>query len=261
VLWRRQYRGELTAATGSVDALGIVVFTADAKDERTQLHSIDPGTGQLRWSKPISCSSPSFGPGVPGQFTLECGTPSIIDAHTAHVIDTPGRQMPRAGSDVYATTVQRADGPTRTDVTLVLDSEGKTIDEISGVQSVSPPNHGSVLLYSDVDGWLLRDYREHQSFAVPLERKPSRGSHEVASDYWLINYVETAWLKSRLIVTDLSQEQRRLHLIDPAHPDATPVSADVPCEHNESMGDLQVVAGAVIVTCRRHETRVVGLVS
>lgn len=261
VLWHRQYTGDMTAATGSVDALGIVVFTASgADDERTQLHSIDPATGQLRWSKPISCSNPSFGPGTPGQFTLGCSTPSIIDAHTGDVIDTPGKHVATAGSDAYTTSVQRGDGPTRSDVTLVLDPAGQTIDEIPGVEAVSRANNGFLLMYSDLDGWLLRDYRKHQSFPVPIDVRSQSGSYKVELEYWLIHDVETVWLNSRLIVTDMSSDAPRLHLIDPARPEAVPVNTEIPCARRQSLQDLQAVPGAVAVVCRGDGTEVVGMV-
>lgn len=261
VLWRRQYTGDMTELAGSVDALGFVVYTADDPDgERTQLHSIDPATGQLRWSKPISCSTPSIGPGTPGQFTLDCGTPSTIDARTGDVIDSPGKHIATAGSDAYTTSDQRGDGPTRSDVTLVLDPAGRTIDETPRVEPVSRANNGFLLMYSDLDGWLLRDYRNHQSFSVPIDARSQSGSYKVGLEYWLINNVETAWLDNRLIVTDLSSPRPRLYLIDPARPDAIPVSTEIPCARGQYLRDLQAVAGAVVVVCRGDDTEVVGMV-
>lgn len=262
VLWRRQYSGDLTAAAGSVDALGIVVFSADAKDERTQLHSIDPATGQLRWSKPISCSNPTFLAGTPGQFSLDCWTPSIIDARTGAVIDTPGKHAPRAGSDAYVTSVNRGDGPAQTEVTLVLDPNGKTIDEISGVHPVSRADNGFLLMYADSEGWLLRDYRKRRSIPVRIDigPRPRSGSYEVETRYWLDNSVETAWLDSRLVVVDTAGAPRRLQLVDPARPNADAVSAELPCARGESMQDLEAVAGAVIVRCNSDGDAVVGLV-
>jgi outer membrane protein assembly factor BamB len=67
-LWRRQHVGErVTGAAGSIDALGISVFTGDYGndgDSATRLYSLDPATGRLRWSQIISCSNPTPSPGA-----------------------------------------------------------------------------------------------------------------------------------------------------------------------------------------------------
>ncbi|HET6735624.1 PQQ-binding-like beta-propeller repeat protein [Mycobacterium sp.] len=256
VLWRRQYNdgGEVTAATGSVDALGMAVFTADSAGEgpdrsRTRFYSFDPATGQLRWSRPISCSNPTLTPGTAGQFGFDCGKPSIMDAHSGDTIDVPGEYTPRAGTDAYviATPLPHSD-PAPTDVTRVMDPAGKVIDEVPGTYPASEPHDGVLLVYGGGDTWVLRDYRNHRSTPVPI-RIPAGSA---------LADVETIWLKNRLVVTNPYDPQHRFELVDLTRPTAEPTTAESPCPRGQSPRGVQAVAGAIVVQCRSAD--VVGLV-
>jgi hypothetical protein len=254
VLWRREYSsgGEVTAATGSVDALGMVVFTANApvsgSDSRTRLHSLDPATGRERWSQPISCSNPTLNPGTPGQFAYDCSKPSLIDAHTGAFTDVPGEYAPTAGTDIYvASFTEWDDRGSAMDKTLVIDPDGRVVDETSGVTAVSTAHNGFLLVHSG-GSWMMRDYRSHRSTRVPM------GSVPVPTNYDRPN---TAWLDDRLLVA-AEKRDAPLFLVDPARPTQQPLSSPPPCPRDETVRDLQVVAGAVIAQC--DTDRVVGLV-
>lgn len=240
----------MTAATGSVDALAMTVFAAEAVPDQTRLYSLDPSTGQLRWSRPFSCN-PIPATGTPGKFSFQCGqTPSVIDAHTGETTDMPGRQYrnPRAGTDVYVspTADPTKDGPNATDVTLVVDPDGQIIDQIPGTHPVSRAHNGFLLLYGGGDAWLMRDYRKHQSTPVAIHLDTRYGLEEV----------ETAWFNNTLAITTQAREQP-VFLIDPARPVDNPSSTEAPCRE-ERLRRLKSVAGAVIAQCRW--TQVVGLV-
>jgi hypothetical protein len=252
VMWRRQYSGELTAATGSVDALAITVFDADALTDRTQLYSFDPSTGELRWSRPISCSNPTPASGTPGKFSFQCGpTSSVIDAHTGKTTDMPGMQYrnPRAGDDVYVSSTSDAnrDGPQASDATFVIDPDGRIIDQIPGSYPMSRAANGFLLLYGTGETWLLRDYRKHQSTVVPIHIDRQYGLEDI----------QTAWLKNSLAFTT-EERDHPLLLIDPARPAANPSTIGAPCPHDSRLRDLQAVAGAVLAKCRW--TQVAGMV-
>ncbi|WP_328518126.1 outer membrane protein assembly factor BamB family protein [Mycolicibacterium arseniciresistens] len=252
VLWRREYSsgGKVTAATGSVDALGMAVFTADAavsgSNSRTRLHSLDPATGRERWSQPISCSNPTLHPGTPGQFAYDCSKPSLIDAHTGVFTDVPGEYAPRAGTDVYvASFTEWDDRGSATDKTLVMDPDGRVVDEMSGATAVSTAHNGFLLVHSG-GTWMMRDYRSHRSTPVPL------GSVPVPTNYERPN---TAWLDDRLLIA-AEKRDAPLFLVDPARPTQEPLSSAPPCPGDETVRDLQVVAGAVVAQC--DTDRVVG---
>lgn len=256
VLWRREYGsgGKVTAATGSVDALGMAVFTADAavsgSDSRTRFHSLDPATGRERWSQSISCSNPTLSPGTPGQFGYDCSRPSLIDAHTGAFTDVPGEYAPTAGTDVYVASFTEWDGRgTATAKTLVIDPDGRVVDELSDAAAVSTAHNGFLLVHSG-GTWMMRDYRRHRSTPVPLRSVPV----PVPTNY---DRPTTAWLDDRLLVTAEKRDEPLL-LIDPTRPAEEPLSTPPPCRREETVRDLQVVAGAVIAQCGTD--RVVGLV-
>ncbi|OBG89731.1 hypothetical protein A5699_12950 [Mycobacterium sp. E802] len=246
VLWRREYSrgGEVTAATGSIDALGVVVFTADAPEidnSRTRLHSLDPSTGEERWNDLIDCSNPTLDPGTPGQFSYRCGgEPAVIDAHTGDFTDMPGEYAPDAGSDVYVVSDPRPQqDPTESDVTWVVSPDGSVIDEIPGTYPMSEARDGMLLVYGGADTWLLRDYRNHRSTTLPLRIETRYG----------LDTIDTIWLNRRLVVTTRYEYPQRLQMVDPARPVDIQVSAESPCPQDEGLRELYGVAGAVIAQC------------
>jgi len=256
VLWRRQYTdgGKVTAATGGTDALGMTVFTADSAGEgpqrtRTRLYSLDPATGQVRFAQPISCSDPTLDPGTPGQFTVRCGTVSIIDARTGIRVDVPSEYTPLAGTDAYLIRHPRLRGdPTPTDVTRVVDPNGRVLDEVPGTRAVSSPCDGYLLLYNGGETWVLRDYRNHRSMRVPLHVS-------VGSD---LSDVEAHWLRHKMLVTNPYNRPRQFDLVDPTRPSDSPVTAESPCPPRRYQGRAVVAVGAIIVPCAWDE--VIGLV-
>jgi len=256
VLWRRQYTdgGKVTAATGGIDALSMTVFTADSAGEgpqrtRTRLYSLDPATGQVRFAQPISCSSPTLDPGTPGQFTVRCGTTSIIDARTGTRVDVPSKFTPEAGTDAYLISNPRHRGdPTPADVTRVIDPAGTVLDEIPGTFAASTPHDGLVLLFAGGDSWVLRDYRNHRSATVPLHVG-------VGSD---LSNVEARWLGDKLLVANSYDRPRQLDLVDPTHPSVIPSTTESPCPRTQYQDRVLAVAGAIIVPCAW--TEVIGLV-
>jgi hypothetical protein len=254
VLWRREYSGggKVTAATGSIDALGMAVFTANApasgSDSRTRFHSLDPATGRERWSQSISCSSPTLSPGTQGQFAYNCAKPSLIDAHTGAFTEVPGKHAPTAGTDVYVSSFTEWDGRgSSTEKTLVIDPSGRVVDEMSDA-AVASTAHNGFLLVHDGGTWMMRDYRRHRSTPVALRSVPVPTNYERPI---------TAWLGGRLLVT-AEMPDGPVVLIDPTRPAEEPLSTPPPCPRDETVRDLQVVAGAVIARCGTD--RVVGLV-
>ena len=246
VLWRREYSrgGEVTAAAGSIDALGVVVFTADAPEinnSRTRLHSLDPSTGEERWNDLIDCSNPTLDPGTPGQFSYRCGgQPAVIDAHTGDITDMPGEYAPDAGSDVYVVSDPRPhQDPTESDVTRVVSPDGSVIDEIPGTYPMSEARDGMLLVYGGADTWLLRDYRNHRSTTLPLRIETRYG----------LDTVDTIWLHRRLVITTRYEYPQRLQMVDPARPSDAPDSIESPCPRDESLRELHAVPGAVIAQC------------
>jgi len=200
--------------------------------------------------------SPTAAPGTSGQFFFSCGqAPSAIDARTGSAIDIPGahNRAPSAGSDVYVASdvvpVSSEDGPKPTDATLVIDPQGRIIDQVPGTYPASAANDGFVLVYGGGDTWRLRDYRKHQSMPVPIHLDTTYG----------LGDVETAWLRTSLAITMRSGAQPLL-LVDPIHPVAEPTSAVAPCTRHELKRRIQAVAGAVILQCEGRSTRIVGLV-
>ncbi|BBZ15272.1 outer membrane protein assembly factor BamB family protein [Mycobacterium branderi] len=251
VLWRRQYGGgEVTAATGSVDALGMAVFTADSTSDgpdRTRLHSLDPATGELRWSRPISCSNPTLSPGTPGQFGFSCAKPSIVDAHTGNTIDVPGNYTPRAGPDAYVIEQQPPEDGAPADATRVMDPAGKIIDEVPGAYPVSVPHNGFLLVYGGGSTWVLRDYHHHRSTPVLIRTNPGR-----------LQDLETVWLRNSLLITNPYDHPRRFELVDPNRPGGSPRIIESPCAHDKYLADIQSVAGAVVAQCSSSD--MVGMV-
>ncbi|MEE6164000.1 MULTISPECIES: outer membrane protein assembly factor BamB family protein [unclassified Mycolicibacterium] len=256
VLWRRQYNdgGEVTAATASVDALAMTVFTADSEDEgpeqtRTRLYSLDPATGDVRWVQPISCSNPTLTPGTPGQFGVGCGKASIMDAHTGNKIEVPGDFPPWAGTDAYVVSTARLDR--REDGTRVLDPAGKVIDEIPDSYPVGRPHDGYLLVYVGDDRWLLRDYRSHQSIRIPLHVRTGSRNDDPAD-------VEAIWLRNGLLVTNPYYGHGRLELVNLTRPGDNPTIITSPCPDGQSPQGVHAAAGAVVVQCRSID--VAGLV-
>lgn len=253
VLWRRQYTegGKVTAATGSIDALAMTVFYSDSPGEgpdrsRTRLYSLDPATGDQRWSRPISCSNPDLSPGAVGQFGYSCWKPSIIDARTGQTTDVPGDYTPHAGPDAYvASTAWPQGAPTPEDVTRVIDTAGQVIDQIPGTYPVSSPRDGLVLLYAGRDSWVLRDYRNHRSTPVPIQAGVRRLSD--------LEDLHTIWLKNKLLVSTPYEREHFLQLVDPAHPADAPSVAASPCAPNQYPSDVDAAAGAVLVNCARKD--------
>lgn len=250
VLWRRQYNdgGEITAATGSVDALGMAVFYSDSPGEgpdrlRTRLYSLDPATGDERWSRPISCSSPTLSRGADGQFAYDCGKPSIIDAHDGKTTDVPGDYNPDAGPNAYvaSTPWPHGDPTTVEDVTRVFDTAGQVIDEIPNSYPVSRPHNGLILLYGGRGSWLLRDYRNHRSTPIPLQAQVRVGSD--------LEDVDTIWLNKHLLVSTPYEREHFLQLVDLAHPTDAPTVAASPCTPDQYPTDVDAVAGALLVNC------------
>lgn len=253
VLWRRQYNGgEVTAAAGSVDALGMSVFTGDYTNDGqdgTRFYSLDPATGQLRSNRTISCSNPTIEPGAAGQFGYRCGRPSIMDAHTGNTIDVPGEYAPRAGTDAYVVaTPLPPENQKPKDATRVMDPAGRVIDEIPGTYPVSEPNNGLLFVYGGNDTWLLRDYRNHRSTRVPF--RVEKGDP--------LRDVETIWFNNGLLVTNRYEYPPRFHLVSLTRPADIPAVAESPCPRDHSAVDVQAGAGAIFVQCR--DTEVVGLV-
>ncbi|WP_082022770.1 outer membrane protein assembly factor BamB family protein [Mycolicibacterium setense] len=246
VLWRREHSrgGDVTAATGSIDALGVVVFTADAPEidnSRTRLHSLDPATGAERSNDLIDCSNPTLDPGTTGQFSYRCaGKPGVIDAHTGHITEMPGEYAPDAGSDVYVVSDPRPhQDPTESDVTRVVSPDGRVIDEVPGTYPMSEARDGMLLVYGGGDSWLLRDYRNHRSTPLPLRIETRYG----------LDTIDTDWLNQRLVVTTRYEYPQRLQIVDPARPSDNPVSVESPCPRDERLRELHAVAGAVIAQC------------
>lgn len=254
VLWRREYSdgGHVTAATGSIDALGMAVFTADSVGEgpdstRTRLYSLDPATGQVRWAGPIPCSNPTLSPGVAGQFAVDCMKPVIMDARTGNTIEVPGIWAPKAGTDAYVVDEPQPHfDPEPTDVTRVLDRAGKVIDEIPGSYPASTPHDGLLLLRGSGGTWLLRDYRTHRSTVVPIDPN-SRPAD-----------VDAVWLTNKLLIPNRISQEQQFQLVDLTHPADEPVIIDSPCPRGQYQFIIEAVAGAVIVQCRLSE--VIGLV-
>ncbi|WKG06060.1 PQQ-binding-like beta-propeller repeat protein [Mycolicibacterium sp. HK-90] len=246
VLWRREYSqgGEVTAATGSVDALGMAVFTSDAPEinnSQTRFHSLDPATGRERWNDLIDCSNPTLDPGTPGQFSYRCGgKPAVIDAHTGDITDMPGEYAPDAGSDVYVVSDPRPnEDPAQSDVTRVAGPDGRVIDEVPGTYPMSEARDGMLLLYGGGGTWLLRDYRNHRSIPLPLRIETRYG----------LDTIDTTWLNQRLVITTRYEFPQRLQIVDPARPSDIPAGVESPCPRDERLRELQAVAGAVIAQC------------
>ena len=81
VLWRRQFHdGErLKSMAGSIDALAVAIDTGLGR----RLDSLDPATGQVRWSRPSDCA---VSPGTPGQFGLACRPAPALGEHTTELL-------------------------------------------------------------------------------------------------------------------------------------------------------------------------------
>ncbi|MCV7081483.1 outer membrane protein assembly factor BamB family protein [Mycolicibacterium insubricum] len=202
VLWRRQFHdGErLKSMTGSIDALAVAIDTGLGR----RLDSLDPATGQVRWSRPSDCAVP---PGTPGQFGLACRpAPALVDARTGETVELNTPELPVAGTDayVYVTGTERDATPT----TTVLDPAGKVLDEIPGVTAATVPYDGQLLVYDLVNRWWLRDYRRHQS--VPLA---FRHHADHASD------LKPTWLWDGLLLT---VEKQGLLFIHRKYPSEAP---------------------------------------
>jgi hypothetical protein len=244
VIWRRQFRGELTSLTASVDALGMTIFDVDVdgpKPDRTRIDSLDPSTGRLRWSAPISCDGPSPGQ-INGRLAYSClHEASNYDARTGDVSELADREFEnlRVKGDVY---VSSADGPTRDDPipagsTVVIDPAGEEIDRIPATYPASTARRGLILLYGGPGTWLLRDYRNHRSTPVPIRLDTSDGMESL----------HTAWLDNGLAVVS-NDDQPLLH-IDLANPTAEPTVTAAPCPGYGHIRYLEAVAGALIAQC------------
>lgn len=243
VIWRRQYSGQITEVASSIDALGMVIFTAADRTDRTRLHSIDPATGELRFSTVFSCSNPTGTSGTPGQFSFSCGqNPSVFDAHTGTTVDMPGPEYRTAGTDVYVAAPQdapREGAPPSPEPTLVIDPSGQVIDEIPGTYPVSTAHDGLLLLYAGNDTWVLRDYRNHRSTPVP-----------VSFAGWIRPWdISAAWLARGLAVSSDRRDVPLLY-IDSANPAAPPQVHEAPCGADDRVKDLRLAPGAFIVRCR-----------
>lgn len=246
VLWRHHLaRGKVTGAAGAIDALG-VVFTGADGESGTRLYSLDPATGQLRWSQVAQCGRLS--PGTAGQLSYDCGPPAIVDARTGSTIKVPGNNAPRAGTDAYVVPAWSSEKePSAEDVTQVLDPAGKIIDEVAGTFPASAPHNGFLLVYGRDNTWLLRDYRSHRSTPVSIHFDPPRGLNDGFA---------TIWLKNKLLVTNVYNHPSPLLVVDPQRPADNPATTAPPCSMGQ--GDLHAVAGAVVVQC--GGTEVAGLV-
>lgn len=251
VVWRRQIGGgRVTSAAGSVDALGMSVFTGDYAtdgDSATRFYSLDPATGQVRWDQVLSCSSPSMSRGTAGQLSYDCGRPVLVDARSGDTVEVPGRYVPMAGTDAYVVSPSYPDKePAADESTRVMDPAGQIIDEVPSTYPVSRPHDGLLLLYGPRNTWLLRDYRNHRSTPVVIHFEWGRG----------FDAITTLWLgNNKLLVANQYDRESPLQLVDLARPGDTPATPATPCP--ERTGDVKAVAGAILVECR---TEVVGLV-
>jgi hypothetical protein len=248
VLWRRQYSsgGKVTAATGSIDALGMAVFTADAvesgSNSRTRFYSLDPATGRERWNKPIECSNPTLSPGTPSQFSFACGKASLINARTGEFVEVPGKQAPTAGTDLYVSSSTRWDDQgLATEETIVIDPEGRVVDEIHNAEPISYEHNGFFLLDGG-EALLMRDSRAHRSTPLPLT--------DIASAHR--GWPPSAWLNDRILIA-ADGRSSPLYLIDPARPTEKPAMTPPPCPRESSLRDLYATAGAVLAECGRTE--------
>jgi hypothetical protein len=250
VLWRRQFRGQITAVAGSTDALGMIVFRSDTRSfdpDRTRMYSLDPATGALRWNRPATCDNPSRGPGVTGTFVLDCGIdhPAAIDARTGAITELPRTNgYPVAGiDDVYVATTRRNsyDAPEPTDTTAVIGTDGTVLDEIPGSFPASKANDGFLLVWGGGGDWRMRNYRTHQSTPVPLHLDVRNALEDI----------DTAWLDSDLAIT-VTDRNQPVYVIDPNRAGADPSRTESPCADGY-LQYLQPVAGAVIAACNLNE--------
>ncbi|MFN8069862.1 MAG: PQQ-binding-like beta-propeller repeat protein [Mycolicibacterium insubricum] len=201
VLWRRQFHdGErLKSMAGSIDALAVAIDTGLGR----RLDSLDPATGQVRWSRPSDCA---VSPGTPGQFGLACRpAPALVDARTGETIELNTPELPVAGTDAYVSSDAPRDG---TPTTTVLDPAGKVLDQIPGVVAATVPYDGRLLIYDLVDRWWLRDYRRHQSIPLAFHHHADHAYH-----------LKPTWLWDGLLLT---VEKQGLLFVDRNHPSEAP---------------------------------------
>lgn len=254
VVWRRQYSGRLIASSAAVDALGMTVNDDQpAPDNRTIVYSLAPANGAVRWRKAASCSNPTGAQATSGQLLFLCeGTPSVVDAHNGNAVDIPARNFHdfAAGSDVYLAWnyAGGSEGPDAGNTILVIDPNGRIVDQISGVYAMSKPDNGRLLLYDGRDSWALRDYYKRQSIPVSMH---------VVEHSRRFSELPTTWLKHRLAFFGPDELQPVL-IIDPAALTIEPVSIERICPLRQTIRRLQALAGAVIADCGDNE--LVGLV-
>lgn len=244
VLWRRQYRGDLTQEAGSVDALAFSTYDVDDGDTgATTLRSVDPRTGKDRWSRHSDCAD--LKPGAVGQFVQSCsgGAATVVDAHTGNTAweSNYGEWLDVSiDHEVYVASSGSAisNSPEAGDTTWVLDSAGNTIDQVAGAfPLLGNANAGHLLLDGVGQTALLRNYRTHQSTPLRLGK---------------ISYslgVYATWLPHKLIIKKRSAVSS-LHIIDLDHPDAEPTALPWPCRGG--VGDiwqLKPAPGVVVASC------------
>ncbi|MUM22019.1 PQQ-binding-like beta-propeller repeat protein [Mycobacterium sp. CBMA271] len=246
VLWRRQYDGDYPKVTGWVDALAIATrISTGPVDDKTRLDSLDPRTGQVRWSRELSCST-NLSEGVSGQFiSNECGSrqSSLVDAYTGNILGETdhGWLDVSADNDVYVTepaTVYK--WPDAKDVTSVIDSTGHVIDKITGAIPVGRAFDGYLLLSTVGQIPVLRNYRTHES--APLRLAPFRDPY----------FTDAAWLQHRLVINTgrrAAGDPMPLHVLDPARVDAEPITSPSPCGANRAVEQIKAVPGAVVASC------------
>ncbi|OHU31697.1 hypothetical protein BKG76_00325 [Mycobacteroides franklinii] len=245
VLWRRQYRGDLTQEAGSVDALAFSTYDVDVGDTgATTLYSVDPRTGKDRWSRHSDCSN--LKPGAVGQFVQSCsgGPATVVDAHTGNTAweSEYGEWLDVSiDHEVYVASGGSATSntPKASDTTWVLDRSGNIIDQVAGTfPLLGHANAGHLLLDGVGQTALLRNYRTHQSTPLRLGK----------IDYALGMYA--TWLPHRLIIEKRSALSS-LHMIDLDHPDAEPTALPWPCR--SYLGDiwqLKPAPGVIVASCQ-----------
>lgn len=245
VLWRRQYRGDLTQETGSVDALAFSTYDVDDGDTgATTLHSVDPRTGKDRWSRHSDC--PNLKPGAVGQFVQSCsgGAATVVDAHTGYTVweSKYGEWLDVSiDHEVYVASNGSAisNSPEASDTTWVLDPAGNIIDQVAGAfPLLGNANAGHLLLDGVGQTALLRNYRTHQSTPVQLGK----------IDYALGMYA--TWLPHRLIIKKRSALSS-LHIVDLDNPDAEPTALPWPCRSTPGdIWQLKPAPGIVVASCQ-----------
>lgn len=238
VLWRRQYQGKITESAGSTDALGVIV-------SNNGFDSLDPRTGQLRWSKPIDCGDPY--PGTTGHFLCVGARYSlIIDAYTGDSTPIPDFRWLTVSQDstVYTESSWTNVNEKTAGTTKVLDSAGHVIDQVPESLQISQADNGFVLLNTRGDVPVLRNYLSHQSIPLALSNPfdPSERN--------------STWLHGKLLINTGNNE---LSLIDPVHPEGVSTTAS-PCPTPVGTR-IEAVAGAIVLSCGdfQNPAEVIGL--